>query len=171
MSVSPAVSNLDPGALEITEADRLPAIRSPAAARGESFSELFRSALEFVRSARANGREVEMKETEAPEAAGKICPGYKDPCGAVLRPGNRTGLCVNCKARKRYAQAHKKQVLGPRKKVARPRPGRKVAAPAPASPRVSLEVTSEQLDRFLTQLPLEEKLQLANHYLKVEAEQ
>lgn len=121
-------------------------------AHGQSFADMFKSALEWLQQSRGkNGR------TKMLDDGQKRCSGYKRECGEPLRPRNTNGLCTRCYARKNY---HDKHGNGN---------GHKPKASAPKAVnhgRVALEVTEAQLDRFLSRLPLADKQMLANHYLQ-----
>ena len=141
------------------------------AARGGSFTELFKSALEFVGRARANGieqarssrREIKKNmETKSSAEEPKICRGYEKECDEPLDSKNRSGLCRRCYGRMHY---HKKHGNKSTRKPAAARRARVQASKVIDRERVALEVTEAQLDRFLTKLPIETKQSLANHYL------
>lgn len=137
-----------------------------ASALGDTFSEMFKSALEWLHKARSSGqleRTNTMKQKQpAGGASPKLCPGYERECGGPLRPRNTSGLCTKCYARKMYHQRNGKASRKPAKASAR----RVSISTVVNHARVALEVTEAQLDQFLTRLPLQEKLRLANHYLQ-----
>lgn len=138
------------------------------AARGDSFFEMFKSALEFVGRARSTGRPIDInreRETMKPETAAagrKTCRGFEKECDEPLDQLNRSGLCRRCYGRKHYHEKHGE------KSTRKPAAARRRVVQASKvidRERVALEVTESQLDRFLTKLPIADKQMLANYYL------
>lgn len=144
------------------------------AARGNCFSDLFKSGLDFIRQSystpsvmlsRPIERETMKFETPAADEV-RFCPGYKRTCGEPLAKMNRSGLCKKCYGNKQYHDRGKNQRAAARNSKSSKRS--KSSSPAPKVVDVGryvLEVTEEQLDRFLTKLPIVDKQMLANYYL------
>lgn len=108
-------------------------------------------------------------------AAEKVCRGYRENrCDRELGPKNTTGLCSRCYGLKNYHEKVKADRSSKSSRSSRTsrtsKSSRSYRITRPASTvidreRVALEVTESQLDRFLTKLPIADKIKLANHYL------
>ena len=152
---------------------------------GVTFSDLFKTSLNWLTRQRSGYRSIPTsaprKESPIPEVqpttakpnghapAKRYCAGYERECGQVLRDRNTSGLCARCYARKSY---HDNKGLKSKPTKTAQKPAKSAAAESPASApplasRVTLEVTEGQLDQFLVRLPLEDKQRLANHYLQL----
>jgi hypothetical protein len=162
-----------------------------ASGSGVTFSELFKTSLNWLMVARRNGRPIAnspvpkkeppmQTQQTSPKTNGhapaaiveKRCAGYKKDCGKVI--GSRAALCSTCYANKKYAEKYSAAARGkttPAPKV--PKVAKRgsdrveiLDAAPPVAARVSLEVTEAQLNQFLVKLSLNDKQRLANHFLQ-----
>jgi hypothetical protein len=162
-----------------------------ACGAGITFSELFRSSLNWLMGQRRNGRPMVAPKKESPvqtqtasiakpnghhAASLRIC---KCGCGEEVPAANRFSYINGHRSRKILAV--KERVEGKAKcgcgrplphrglcefrRTAKAAPVAEASAP-PVAARVALEVTEAQLNQFLVKLSLADKQRLANHFLQ-----
>lgn len=100
----------------------------------------------------------------------KKCAGYNRECDEQISVKKTSGLCTRCYANKNYAEHHG---ITPKaaKKAANGKNGNgngHASRDSGLGTRVALEVNEEQLNRFLTGLPLADKRALAQSWLSGE---
>lgn len=121
-----------------------------------TFAAVFAAALNDLKNSHANGR---IHQPRSPQtihmSKTKTCKGYGQSCDAQLSPGNTTGLCTRCYARKNYHD----------NKNGRTAKEKTTKVVTPQNDQAVLRVNEEQLNRFLVGLPMEAKQQLAQHWL------
>jgi hypothetical protein len=160
-------------------------------AAGVTFSEVFKSALEWANNARRGFRVVPKPSQPKPKKESLM----QTQTAAVKTNGHAPATLRTCKCgcgetvptenRFAYIQGHLKRAkpaantekchcgrplghtgkhVGGKAAPAKPAPV--VSAAPPVSARVSLEVTEAQLNQFLVKLSLDDKQRLANYFLQ-----
>jgi hypothetical protein len=136
-------------------------------APGSTFSEIYKSALEWLRQGKGVSMQTPTIATSKPNGhvpkTLRIC---KCGCGETVPAENRFSYIHGHLKRAARDSVKARPVVKLKKN--KPEPNVEILAPPQQqdSPRVTLAVTEAQLNQFLVRLSLDEKQRLANYFLQ-----